>query len=217
MQKQAALDEELQLAGFEYGDPLFIRVFKNPPMLETWLMDKETKRFQPFKEYPICKFSGTYGPKVKEGDRQAPEGFYTVTANQMNPWSQYHLSFNLGYPNEYDQAMGRTGNLLMIHGDCKSEGCFALTDPAIEEVYLLTEASIANGSDVPVHIFPFKMHGYNMFAFEQNQWHPFWKNLREGYDAFEATRIPPNISVQSDPRGARYVIETPEQQKIAMY
>ncbi|MCB1580882.1 MAG: L,D-transpeptidase family protein, partial [Alphaproteobacteria bacterium] len=152
--KQDALATEITASGLTLGQPTYIRVFKSENLVETWVQDETTGRYAPFKTYPICNYSGLLGPKLMEGDRQAPEGFYTVTARQMNPWSQYHLSFDIGYPNAFDRALGHTGSNLMIHGDCKSDGCYALTDPAIEEVYLLTEASIREGHPVPVHIFP---------------------------------------------------------------
>jgi len=215
--KQDALSAEMTASGLTLGQPTYIRVFKSENLVETWVEDETIGRYIPFKTYPICNYSGLLGPKLMEGDRQAPEGFYTVGAGQMNPWSSYHLSFDIGFPNEFDRAQGRTGSHLMIHGNCKSDGCYALTDPAIEEVYLLTEASIREGHPVPVHIFPFRMHARNMAQHNASPWAPFWQNLREGYDAFETTRIPPEINVRSGHSGAKYVIETPRQQTIAMY
>jgi murein L,D-transpeptidase YafK len=127
----------------------------------------------------------------------------------MNPWSRRHLSFNLGFPNEYDAAQGRTGSALMIHGGCDSIGCYALTDELVEEIYLLVEASIKGGAAVPVHIFPFRMHPLNMHTHQSAPWLPFWLNLKDGYDAFETTKIPPKISVSSGQNGVRYVFDTP--------
>ncbi len=202
MQKQAALSQEMTTDGLEFGSPVFLRVFKEEAILESWVQDPETGRYIPFKSYPICNYSGELGPKIAEGDYQSPEGFYTVGARQMNPWSSYHLSFNIGFPNEYDRTYRRTGSNLMIHGDCKSEGCYALTDPAIEEVYLLVEASIANGKSVPVHIFPFRMTPKNTLLHANNKWSPFWQNLQEGYNAFERTKIPPHVDVQN----GRYMV-----------
>lgn len=190
-QKLTSLEQDLITQDLALGQPLYIRIFKEEKYLETWLKDPETKIFEPFKRYPICKYSGNLGPKLKEGDKQAPEGFYKFGAEQMNPWSEFHLSFNIGYPNEYDRAHGRTGSNIMVHGDCKSVGCFAITDGYMEEVYLLAEASIANGHDVPVHIFPFKMTDINMARHSGSGWIYFWENLKQGHDAFELTRIPP--------------------------
>lgn len=202
-QKEALVVSELRAAGFDYGWPAFIRVFKEETILEVWLENPETGTFNLYRAYPICKYSGELGPKIAEGDGQAPEGFYRVGARQMNPWSGYHLSFNLGYPNEYDKMLGRTGNLLMIHGGCKSIGCFAITDEAIEEIYLITEASIRAEHNVPIHIFPFRMSSENMMRHSSSEWMPFWENLKEGYDYFENHRQPPTIAVDTEMK--RYI------------
>lgn len=191
--KLAALRNEMRAQNLEIGAPTFIRIFKQDLALETWVLDKEENTYRLFKTYPICNVSGNLGPKVKEGDLQAPEGFYSVGAEQMNPWSQFHLSFDVGYPNAYDRANNRTGSHLMIHGDCKSTGCYAITDEGIEDVYLMVEASIANGADVPVHIFPFRMTEANLAIHRALGWEPFWENLKTGYDLFETARIPPKV------------------------
>lgn len=209
-QKQDRLATDMDAQGLELGQPAFIRVFKYENTLEAWLQNPKTKRFELYKTYPICNYSGTLGPKRREGDRQAPEGFYEIGAGQMNPWSQYHLSFNLGYPNEYDRAQGHTGSNLMIHGNCKSDGCFAITDNGIEDVYLIVEASIRAGHDVPVHIFPFRMTNYNMTMHYGDKWLPFWQNLKQGYDAFESTRIPPEIALA----GHRYHVAPSKQPEL---
>ena len=88
-----------------------------------------------FKTYPICSYSGGLGPKIQQGDRQAPEGFYLVSLEQLNPRSKYYLAFNVGFPNAYDRAYGRTGSNIMVHGDCTSSGCYAMTDAVMEEIY----------------------------------------------------------------------------------
>ena len=204
---KAQKEEPLKLAladyGLEYGAPIFIRVFKQEAELEVWVKDKEYDYFVQFAAYPICEFSGELGPKLFEGDKQAPEGFYSVTAKDMNPWSRHQLSFNIGYPNAYDRAYGRTGSLIMIHGGCTSIGCYAMTDPVVEDIYLLTEASIKNGANVPVHIFPFRMNGKNMSLAAHSEWYPFWTNLKEGHDAFEFTKTPPQITVKN----GQYVVK----------
>ena len=207
--KWGEVRQQTAMAGFVEETPAFIRIFKQEAALELWLQEPESERFGLYKTYPICAQSGMLGPKIVEGDKQAPEGFYTVGADQMNPWSRRHLSFNLGFPNEYDAALGRTGSALMIHGGCDSIGCYALTDELVEEVYLLVEASIAGGADVPVHIFPFRMSAMNMYLNQSAPWLPFWQNLKQGYDAFETTKIPPKISVGSGQNGAQYVLGTP--------
>lgn len=206
-QKQEALAQDLAAHDLEYGAPVFIRVFKEEKTLETWVQDGYNGRFAPYKSYKICNVSGTIGPKTREGDRQGPEGFYEVSANQMNPWSQHHLSFNIGFPNEFDTAQGYTGSALMIHGGCKSDGCYAMTDAAMEEIYLLTEASIAGGTPVPVHIFPFRMTPENMAKNDKYIWADFWHNLKEGHDAFETTSIPPKTRLSAN----RYIFTNPNQ------
>jgi murein L,D-transpeptidase YafK len=138
--------------------------------------------------------SGKLGPKLKEGDQQAPEGFYAVNARSMNPQSDFHLSFNIGYPNAFDQGQGRTGSFIMVHGRNVSIGCFAMTNPVIELIYLVVEDALAHGqSIVPIHVFPFRMTDERMARAEADQspWLDFWKNLREGYLRFEANRVPP--------------------------
>lgn len=213
-QKWAQVRQQTAMAGFVEETPAFIRIFKQDATLELWLQEPESPQFGLYKTYPICNFSGTKGPKIIEGDHQSPEGFYEIGARQMNPWSRRHLSFNLGFPNEYDTAQGRTGSALMIHGGCDSVGCYALTDELIEEVYLLVEASIAGGADVPVHIFPFRMNAINMHRHKAAPWLPFWQNLKQGYDAFEITKIPPEISVRAGQNGVHYVLGTPVKKSV---
>jgi len=158
-------------------------------------MEKDS-RFHLFRTYPICTFSGELGPKIQEGDDQSPEGFYFVTPIQLNPLSQFHLSFNLGFPNRYDRAHGRTGSFLMVHGNCVSIGCYAMTDPAIEEIYSLADAAFRNGQAFfRVHIFPFRMSEEKMAFYGTSQWLDYWENLKEGYDFFERTHKVPDVRV----------------------
>jgi murein L,D-transpeptidase YafK len=187
----------LATKGMKQESPIFIRIFKEESELEIW-KTKADGRFYHFRTYPICAWSGTLGPKVKVGDKQAPEGFYTVTPGQMNPNSQFHLSFNLGFPNAYDKANGRTGDALMVHGNCKSAGCFAMTDALIEEIYILARESFQGGQrQFNVHAFPFRMTEANLTRHKGSQWYGFWKTLKEGYDTFEQTQLPPKVAVCS--------------------
>lgn len=196
------LKEELQAKGLLYGRPIFIRVFKLSRELELWVEDGE--RFRLFKTYKVCTFSGDLGPKLRVGDQQSPEGFYFVNSGRMNPHSRFHLSFNLGYPNAYDRAHDRTGSALMIHGNCVSIGCYAMTDRRIEEIYALAEAALRNGQAFfRVHVFPFRMTRDNMSSHRDSRWWEFWLNLRDGYEFFEHTGRPPNVEVQN----GRYVFE----------
>jgi murein L,D-transpeptidase YafK len=190
------LTRDLQAQGLRYGAPVFLRIFKEEATLELWMQDGE--QFRLFRSYPICNHSGDLGPKLKEGDRQSPEGIYTVSRQALNPNSRFHLSFNLGFPNRYDQSLGRTGSFLMVHGDCVSIGCYAMTDPMIEEIYVLVEAALDAGqSAVSVHAFPFRMTQTRMQAAGDHRWFGFWQELKPIYDAFELNQKVPKVVVQN--------------------
>jgi murein L,D-transpeptidase YafK len=181
--------------GMTEDSPVLIRIFKAESELEIWKA-KDDGRFYLFKTYPICDWSGSLGPKVNQGDRQAPEGFYLVSAAQMNPNSKYHLSFNIGFPNAYDRSNGRTGADIMVHGDCKSAGCYAMTDGVVEEIYILAREALAGGQPAfQVQAYPFRMTAANMTKHKSDKWYNFWRNLKEGYDYFEVTHQPPKIDV----------------------
>jgi murein L,D-transpeptidase YafK len=197
-----ALIRDLGRNGLALGSPIFIRLFKAERELEVWV--KEGAAFKLFRTYSIVAMSGRLGPKLREGDRQAPEGFYFVTPARMNPNSRFHLSFNLGYPNTYDRAHKRTGSALMVHGNRVSIGCFAMTDTKIEEIYCLADAALRNGQKFfRVHCFPFRMAKENMTKQRKSKWISFWENLKVGHDSFELTKQPPNVVV----RNKKYVFE----------
>jgi len=188
------LSERLEAVGAKRGDPIFIRIFKSEAMLEVWI--EVDGKYHHLKDYPICAYSGRLGPKLREGDRQAPEGFYRVYRKQLNPNSKFHLAFNLGYPNAYDRAHKRTGSYLMVHGDCRSVGCYAMTDEKIEEIYGLVKAALDHGQRyVPVHIFPFHMDDETMAQYSHYRWYDFWTKLKEGYDYFQVEERPPFVDV----------------------
>jgi murein L,D-transpeptidase YafK len=173
--------------------PMLVRLFKQEAELEVWKQDR-SGRFALLKTYPICRWSGDLGPKVREGDRQAPEGFYAITPAQMNPQSAYYLSFNTGYPNAFDRSLGRTGSELMVHGDCSSRGCYAMTDEQIAEIYSLGRESFFGGQRAfQFQAYPFKMTPINMAKHRNNPNMPFWKMIKEGYDHFEVTRQEPKV------------------------
>jgi murein L,D-transpeptidase YafK len=175
--------------------PILVRLFKQEAELEVWKQDK-TGRFALLTTYPICRWSGELGPKVKEGDRQAPEGFYNISPAQMNPESQFYLSFNMGYPNAYDRSLGRTGAHLMVHGDCSSRGCYAMTDEQISEIYALGRESFFGGQrSFQVQAYPFRMTPQNMAKHRGNPNMPFWKMLKQGNDHFEVTQLEPKVDV----------------------
>ncbi|MBX9589408.1 MAG: murein L,D-transpeptidase [Hyphomonadaceae bacterium] len=188
--------------GMHAQAPIFIRIYKEESELEVWKL-RDDGRYYHFKTYPICTWSGGLGPKLREGDRQAPEGFYTITREQMNPDSQFHLAFNLGFPNAYDKALRRTGDALMVHGRCSSAGCYAMTDALIEEIYALAREAFVGGQDsFQVHAYPFRMTDANMARHAKSEWHAFWRTLKEGHDYFELTRQVPTIAICN----RRYVV-----------
>jgi len=181
--------------GMSARAPIFIRIFKEESELEVWKQRADGFYYH-FKTYPICTWSGALGPKFYEGDRQAPEGFYSIKANLLNPNSQFHLAFNLGFPNAFDKSLGRSGTFLMVHGKCSSAGCYAMTDILIEEIYALARDALAGGQEAfPVHAFPFRMSEENMARHAGHKAMPFWRMLKTGYDDFELTRIPPKVDV----------------------
>jgi murein L,D-transpeptidase YafK len=191
-----SLKKRLEGLSLNLGSAIFIRIFKKEALLEVWIEDKGV--YIHLKDYIICAYSGHLGAKEKEGDRQAPEGFYAVHKKALNPNSKFHLSFNLGYPNAYDKAHKRTGSFLMVHGNCVSTGCYAMTDDKIEEIYSLVEEALKQGQkSVQVHAYPFRMTEENMSWHQRNKWYDFWVNLKEGYDYFEGQKIPPTIKVEN--------------------
>ncbi len=192
----ADLDGRLARQGLAVGDPILMRIFKREFELELWM--QKDGRFQHFATYPICKWSGELGPKLKQGDRQAPEGFYSVDRTALNPNSAWRRSFNLGFPNAFDRAHGRTGSLLMVHGGCGSIGCYAMTNPVIDEIWRLVTAALDSGQQrFQVQVFPFRMTARNLDRYAGSPSEAFWKALKPGSDLFEASRIPPKVSVCS--------------------
>ena len=180
----------LQRLGVHLGRPVFIRIFKEERLLELWLQ-AATGEWSCFSTYAIAGMSGELGPKTREGDKQAPEGFYRVTPKGLNPHSKYHLSFNIGYPNLYDIAQGRTGSYIMIHGGTASQGCFAMTDEIIEEIYTLVNEAFAQGTEsIPVQIYPFHMTAHRMQSERDNPHYKFWQHLMPGYLYTETHKAP---------------------------
>jgi murein L,D-transpeptidase YafK len=191
-----ALEAALAAKGLLLGDPVFIRAIKEERVLELFVRSRTRGKFELFRRYPIAAASGELGPKLLEGDRQVPEGFYFVPPAGMKPDSQFHLAFNIGYPNAYDRAHGRTGSAIMVHGDQRSIGCLAMTDAKIEEIYTLCAAAHRGGQPFfRIHIFPFRMTDERQSAMLGDSNCEFWKNLAEGYVWFEKTGVPPEVSV----------------------
>ena len=177
----------------DLNSPILVRLFKEEAELEVWKQDR-SGRFALLKTYPICRWSGDLGPKVREGDRQAPEGFYSISPAQMNPQSAYYLSFNTGFPNAFDRSLGRTGSELMVHGDCSSRGCYAMTDEQIAEIYSLGRESFFGGQHAfQFQAYPFRMTAANMAKHRNNPNMPFWRMIKEGNDHFEVTKQEPKV------------------------
>jgi len=174
--------------------PIVVRVFKEEAELEVWKQDT-AGRFQILKTYPICRWSGDLGPKLYEGDRQAPEGFYTITPELMNPNSNFHLSINFGFPNSFDKAHKRNGSFLMIHGDCLSAGCYAMTDEQISEIYSLARDSLSGRPSFQVQAYPFRLTPANLARHRNSPNLAFWKMLKVGNDHFETTQREPKVDV----------------------
>ncbi len=173
--------------------PILVRLFKQEAELDVWKQDR-SGHFALLKTYPICRWSGDLGPKVREGDRQAPEGFYSISPAQMNPQSAYYLSFNTGFPNAFDRSLGRTGSELMVHGDCSSRGCYAMTDEQIAEIYSLGRESFFGGQRAfQFQAYPFRMTAANMAKHRNNPNMPFWRMIKEGNDHFEVSRQEPKV------------------------
>ena len=196
-----ALVQSMRAKGMSTTAPIMVRIFKEEATLEVW-KQKDNGRYDLATSYDICKWSGKLGPKFTEGDRQAPEGFYTVRPHQMNPQSSYHLSFNIGFPNAYDRAHGRTGQHLMVHGACSSAGCYSMTDEQVEQIYAFARDAFKGGqTDFQIQAFPFRMTAANMARYQDDPNYEFWTMLKEGYDHFEITKVPPKVDVC----GKRYV------------
>jgi murein L,D-transpeptidase YafK len=200
----SAADRERRLTekGMTAGSPVMIRIFKQESELELWIVSQG--RFELFATYAICFWSGKLGPKLREGDRQAPEGLYSVGLEQLYEKGRRPRSFDIGFPNAFDRAFARTGSYILVHGGCSSIGCFAMTNPVMDEIYALSERALRQGQDrIDVHVFPFRMTETNLAAHAESPWHAFWLNLKEAYDAFERTRVPPRVGICD----RRYIVD----------
>lgn len=190
----ARLDDRLREKGLALGSPILMRIFKRDFELEVWML--KNGRYELFATYPICKWSGRLGPKLASGDRQAPEGFYSVDRGALNPNSRWHRSFNLGFPNPYDRSHDRSGSFLMVHGGCGSIGCYAMTNPVIDEIWTILNRAFDGGQKrFQAQVFPFRMTEANLARYDGAQWSEFWTDLKSGHDLFEKDRLPPAVGV----------------------
>jgi murein L,D-transpeptidase YafK len=200
----------LQQRSFTLGSAVYLRAYKEERELELWL--KAGQGWELWRTYPVAAASGRLGPKEREGDHQVPEGFYAITSHQLNPASRYHLAFNIGYPNPLDLHHQRTGSFIMFHGRNVSIGCLAMTDPAIEEIYLLVEAALAAAQpSVPVHCFPFRLTSSRLNTCTDHPWHTFWKEeLLPAHAFFEQHREIPEMQVTD----GRYTLEALQKARL---
>lgn len=190
----ADLKRRLSENGMSFGSPLLIRIFKDEAELELWV--NKGDRFELFAVYPVCNWSGSLGPKLTEGDRQSPEGLYSIGHRQLHRSGRWKRSLDIGFPNTFDKAHGRTGSYILVHGGCTSTGCYAMTNPVMEEIFALSEAALEEGQDrIQVHVFPFRMTAQKLAARAQSPWSGFWLDLKAAHDLFERTRVPPRVSV----------------------
>lgn len=185
----------IQTKGSSKNAPILIRTYKKESELEIWKQTTDGS-YVHLKTYPMCRWSGQLGPKRREGDRQVPEGFYSITPAQMNPNSNYYLSFNVGYPNAYDRAKGYTGSMIMVHGDCSSAGCFSMTDEQIAEIYAIAREAFSGGQQaIQMQSMPFRMTPENLAKHRLDPNMPFWKEIKDGYDQFEVSKREPRVAV----------------------
>jgi murein L,D-transpeptidase YafK len=189
------LVDQMKSKGMSTSSPIMVRLFKEEGQLEVW-KQKGSGGYGLVATYPICKWSGQLGPKFTEGDRQAPEGFYTIRPSQMNPGSKYYLSFNIGFPNAYDRAHNRTGANLMVHGACSSSGCYSMNDAQVAQIYAFARDAFRGGQEAfQLQAFPFRMNAANMARYRNDPNYEFWKMLKQGYDQFEIAHLPPKVDV----------------------
>jgi murein L,D-transpeptidase YafK len=200
----AQLVAEMSRKSMSPSSPILVRIFKQESELEVWKRDRRGY-YALLKTYPMCRWSGKLGPKMREGDRQAPEGFYQIDVRMLNPKSRYYLAFNLGYPNRLEQSLGYTGNAMMVHGACSSAGCYAMTDDGVAEIYAVVRDALRGGQRTfQVQAYPFRMTPRNLAMNSSDPNFEFWTDLKKGSDIFEVTRRPPKVSYC----GKRYVFNT---------
>jgi len=193
-EKETAVKDLLKTQNAKGEYELFLRAFKKEKDLELWIKPKGATSYSLLTTYPFCTSSGTLGPKRKEGDLQIPEGVYHI--NHFNPFSTFHLSLGINYPNASDKILGdkkSPGGAIYIHGNCVSIGCIPITDEKIKELYVLAVESKNNGqSAIPVHIFPTRLDVVD----ETDPINAsFWRNLKTIYDDFEKTKKLRPVSV----------------------
>ena len=209
--KGKVVDEMLSIKGISTTNfEVFFRAFKQEQKFEIWAKNKAEITFKLIKTYDFCAATGILGPKRQSGDRQMPEGFYTIDA--FNPTSNYYLSFRVNYPNASDKKFADSlnpGDNIFVHGSCITIGCIPVGDENIKEIYLLAARAKGGEQEIPIHIFPNKMtnENYNSLnsQFASNALLlEFWSWLKPGFDAFEKSNIVPVIAIDD---AGKYVIK----------
>ncbi len=209
--KGKIVDEMLSAKGIRTTNfEVFFRAFKKEQKFEIWAKNKGESAFKLLKTYDFCASTGMLGPKRRSGDRQMPEGFYTIDA--FNPTSNYFLSFRVSYPNASDKKFAdqlNPGDNIFVHGSCITIGCIPVGDENIKEIYLLAARAKGGEQEIPIHIFPNKMtdENYNSLKSEfasNTTLLEFWSWLKPGFDAFEMSNVVPTILVDA---AGKYVIK----------
>jgi murein L,D-transpeptidase YafK len=189
---------------------IFFRAFKKEQKFEIWAKNKEGNTFKLLKTYDFCASTGILGPKRRSGDRQMPEGFYTIDA--FNPTSNYYLSFRVGYPNASDKKFAdplNPGDNIFVHGSCITIGCIPVGDENIKELYILAARAKGGEQDIPIHIFPNKMTDENYDSLKKEfssnaTLLEFWSWLKPGFDAFEKANVLPIVTVDDT---GKYIVK----------
>ncbi len=188
--READLSQEFEAKGLKLGSSVFLRVYKQTSEMELWV--QRGPRYELFKIYRICRWSGGLGPKFYEGDRQSPEGVYRITASDLIVNQRWDRAMEINYPNSFDRENGRSGSHILIHGKCGSIGCFAIQDQNVEEVYGAVRAALHNGQAyVPVLALPFRFSALAPDKEDTLQMNEFWGDLRRADLLFERDRLPP--------------------------
>ncbi len=185
---------EFAARNLKLGSPVFLRVYKQSSKMELWV--EKGPRYELFKTYSICRWSGGLGPKMYEGDRQSPEGLYHITAEDLIVNPRWHRAMNINYPNRFDVINGRGGSGILIHGKCGSVGCFAIQDNNVEEVYDAVRAALHSGQvSIPVLALPFSFAAYAPAVEDTLKLNEFWTDLRRADLLFNRDRVPPTAWV----------------------
>jgi murein L,D-transpeptidase YafK len=204
--KFEALKEKFAKAGVAYpAKQMLVRAFKEEGELELWAGDGKAPLVR-VATWPICAKSGALGPKRKQGDLQVPEGVYTI--DKLNPWSSFHLSLHVDYPNKADKAAGKKlgikdlGGEIMVHGNCVTIGCIPIQDDPIEELYLAINDAKLHPT---IHIFPGRLDDAGLtklLALDVDaETKRFWKDeLAPIYRTFELSKRIPDVSVDGNGR-----------------